>query len=1332
VLNEIVFLDELVSNIIYMRNCYSVSNAIKLLSIPVLVFLFSVVLSSKAYAVMDGDLDTTFQTSGAVSSFNSSVNVVAVQPDGKMLIGGEFTSYKGNSAPHLIRLNSGGTVDTTFALDGVGFDDYVQSIAIQDDGKIIVAGSFSSYNGVEKNDILRLNSDGSLDTTFDAGTGCDTWNNIYTMKLLDDGNILVAGSFVSFNGVNAKYLVRLSPNGSVDTTFAQEGTGLQSYVYSIGIQDDGKYVVGGQFDNYGETELPGVARLNTNGSLDTSFAPFFTNGMINTIAIQDDGKILVGGAIVYYVGNFEDYRYLSLVRLNNDGSEDLSFTTEGKFSLGLNDSNTEIHSILIQSSGKIVISGDFSQYDSDDTPYIARINTDGSLDSSFLHSSMGFNSGVYDLYSGLNGELFATGHFLSYGNATCPYVVSMDANGNIEDTFLQYPQGFNGPTSVIKIQPDGKLLVAGMFTTYKGVYSPGVVRLNNDGTIDETFSQTGSGIMFGEYIYSLAIQDDGKILIGGDIFSYAGIPTPYFLRLNSNGSLDTSFNMGTGFSYEVSNILVQSDGKILAFGYFNSYNGVEVPGSIIRLNSDGSVDTSFNPNQEIEYGTSAAIQEDGKIIVTMQSTYPAPHLETLLRLNSDGSVDTSFNIEASGFNSEVGTIIMLDNGKILIAGNYSTYGGVEALSLARLNEDGSLDTTFSQEIISPDEEAFLVLPTIQPDGKILVEKILMDTETGEFISTLLRLNTDGSLDNTFVVNFTPFGENEGFAYAYDIEIQSDGKVLMVGGFKDYQGNEDVAYIARLNIHHIPDIPSLLNVNGATNPSDLANLIPQFSALLTDTKTTDTLTKYQIQVNTNSLFTGISMWDSGVQTFSTPITSNNRTPNISYVGNALTLDGAKYYWRIRVWDSLNDPSEWSSTNTFTMASYTLNAPFGLAISPSTYSNVNSFRFTWSAGNARVKNYEYKIGNAANWTSTTVTSVNSLQAYKNGQNIVQVRSVDNAGSRSVASAISYYYDSTAPTVPTNLVATDTTFSWTAATDLHSGIYGYEYKVGDTNSWINTESTLISNQLGLTMGENTLYVRAIDKAGNKSEPASIEYTYNNQNQEIDSSDGPQMSFVREGSTSIQSDSVAVKSGESITVTIPVSEITVEGDSVSQVYIEIDGQKTLLILDTEKKVYTAQVSIPAGKTKGSKLQTNQVVEYTSGEKSVKGASIIIDPYGYVYAKSGGKETRLENAQVSLYSYINGQKDLYVFNDGTKNPQNTNSYGEYSYFVPSGKYILVIELDGYKTFTSDVFEVSNGAVEQNIEMKKKLPISVYIIGGGVLLLLCVGVLALKKKEIDY
>ena len=266
-----------------------------------------------------GVLDTSFTSRANGSQWIYTMNV---QPDGKVIIGGDFNAYNYATANRIARLNSDGTLDTDFSSNiGTGPNSYVQALAIQSDGKIIVGGNFDSYSGVPKGRILRLNDDGILDTSFNSGgAGADSF--IQQVLIQSDNKILIGGAFISYNGVQKGRIARLSSEGALDTSFNSGGVGANSYVTAMAIQSDGKIIIGGYFTSYNNTPVSRIARLNVDGTLDSSFnVGTGTDNYIVSIAIQPDGKIIIGG-------NFTSYNSTPvnrIVRLNDNGEIDTTF-----------------------------------------------------------------------------------------------------------------------------------------------------------------------------------------------------------------------------------------------------------------------------------------------------------------------------------------------------------------------------------------------------------------------------------------------------------------------------------------------------------------------------------------------------------------------------------------------------------------------------------------------------------------------------------------------------------------------------------------------------------------------------------------------------------------------------------------------------------------------------------------------------------------------------------------------------------------------------------------------------------------------------------------------
>jgi uncharacterized delta-60 repeat protein len=318
--------------------------------------------------------DNTF--SNFTNGPNSLVLSTVIQNDQKILIGGTFLTYDGISRSRLARLNWDGSIDNSFNI-GNGANNQVSTIKVQNDGKIIVGGRFTGFNGTVRSCITRLNSDGSNDNAFNVGTGfqAPTFNNpsVYTVSIQNDGKILVGGHFYQYNGVTRNHIVRLNSNGTLDATFS--GTGAGGLVMASAIQSDNKILIGGSFDSYNGTTRNKIARINSTGTIDATFNPGTgANGNIWSILVQPNGKIIIAGEFTSYNG----YQVNRIARLNSNGSLDLTFNSGGAGADGI------IYSLVLQPDGKIVIGGSQGSYNGVIGNCLARLNSNGSIDNTFV------------------------------------------------------------------------------------------------------------------------------------------------------------------------------------------------------------------------------------------------------------------------------------------------------------------------------------------------------------------------------------------------------------------------------------------------------------------------------------------------------------------------------------------------------------------------------------------------------------------------------------------------------------------------------------------------------------------------------------------------------------------------------------------------------------------------------------------------------------------------------------------------------------------------------------------------------------------------------------
>lgn len=325
-----------------------------------------------ASAIQPGMIDLSFN-SGGEGTFEE-VHSLAVQPDGKILIGGDFTEFNGVSRNRLARLLANGKLDPAFDQVGSGANATVHAMVAISDQYSLIAGAFTDYGGLSCGRMARIDEFGLPEPAF-SGVGAD--GTVHALGVLPSGQVLVAGDFASFDGQTRQRIARVSPFGVVDALFSSEN-GADGTVRALAVQADGKILIGGEFAHYDGTGRRGIARLKEDGTLDTAFNPGTgVNGSVNAIAVLPDGKILVAGTFTDYNGILRR----GLVRLNADGTLDPEFhLAPGWGVVG------EIRTLAVQPDGRILIGGDFTLDDAEglnEISSLTRLFEDGNLDPSF-------------------------------------------------------------------------------------------------------------------------------------------------------------------------------------------------------------------------------------------------------------------------------------------------------------------------------------------------------------------------------------------------------------------------------------------------------------------------------------------------------------------------------------------------------------------------------------------------------------------------------------------------------------------------------------------------------------------------------------------------------------------------------------------------------------------------------------------------------------------------------------------------------------------------------------------------------------------------------------
>ena len=409
-----------------------------------------------------GSLDYTFPQLNITPV--GSINSIAEQQDGKIIIVGNFTSINSISIPKIARLNLDGSLDMSFNTNigtGISGNYQLNKVVIQTDNKIILGGQFPTFNGVLKNSIVRLNSDGTIDNTFNTGTGFTVYSpvslsfvpgQIRDIKLKTNGQIIVSGSWSRLNNIPINSgLIQFNSSGSLDSSYNIDTT-IYGRVITFDIQNDGKTVVFmSKSTQYGLIyhERYSLRRFNTNGSIDNTFSLSNTilseeniGGNMNNFAGEylriheikclNSGKILIGGTFLNTFG----INNKNICKLNSNG------TVDNTFQGNVNSPYTEITAIEEQTDGKIIIGGKFSLYNNISTNNIVRVNSNGIFDSSFMTGtgytgqiSPGPWNIIYDIKKTLNNKILVIGNYQLYNNIGRNSISRLNLTCNLSPTF---------------------------------------------------------------------------------------------------------------------------------------------------------------------------------------------------------------------------------------------------------------------------------------------------------------------------------------------------------------------------------------------------------------------------------------------------------------------------------------------------------------------------------------------------------------------------------------------------------------------------------------------------------------------------------------------------------------------------------------------------------------------------------------------------------------------------------------------------------------------------------------------------------------------------------
>ena len=793
---------------------------------------------------VNGELDLSFGSKGKVA-IPFAARDVAIHSDGRIVVVG---SQQSTGFMAVARFLANGQIDPTFDGDGLATTDLgpgggvtgavTSSLVIQADGKIVVAGS-GGTGGQSGVAAVRYLANGSLDPTFGVQGKAIYFLNLsdaaYDLALQSDGRIVMVGQSLAVNFQQDFLVVRLLTDGKLDQSFDGDGWLTRHFLNidiasGVAVQSNGSIVVSGTIRSNGSSVGAYVTRLLSDGRTDTTFNGFGVRtenfqsrgSGSEDLFVSETGKILLAGSTL---------DSFAFVQYNADGSLDSSFGTDGKVTLfnGGPSFSGSARSISRQASGSFVVSGV-----SKGSFGLARFQSNGALDTSFGRNGLvqtDFGPSL-DEVGGIavqpNGKTVVVGQ-----SGRLMSLARYNLNGSLDASFGtggKVTLGFGDQyrqvrANSVALQSDGKVVVAGVAITVTGDSADAdflVARFLSNGALDTSFSGDGwltTESAGHEQAYSVAIQPDGKIVVGGsDNIGFA------IVRYNADGKLDTSFSgdgkrsigFGQNFiSSGISKVLVQSNGAIVGVGSVFYSNPGAQSGALaaVRLLPNGNNDLSFN-------GT-------GRLV--------------------DGS-----NIQRYAFDAALQT-----DGSILVAGgsDFRPNRGNARINMAvtKLLSSGIRDSTFGNngttEILFPDISRGTSI-AIQPNGRIVVG----GDSRGDY--AIARLNSDGSPDSSFAGDgkqTTDLGRAE--LLSADLALLPDGRILLAGSrretVRDQLDSDFVLARYRSDAEAAAAILVARNANGAIEikdqwlRDDVIEVSRTSTALVLSDKTTDSRARFTV-------------------------------------------------------------------------------------------------------------------------------------------------------------------------------------------------------------------------------------------------------------------------------------------------------------------------------------------------------------------------------------------------------------------------------------------------------------------------------------------------------
>jgi uncharacterized delta-60 repeat protein len=736
------------------------------------------------------------------SSFSDQINAMVVDAEGRIYLGGGFTSIAGVTRTRVARLLADGTVDPSWNAAGTGPNNAVQALALEADGRLLIGGSFTNIGGTARPYLARLTTTGTLDPSFvPIGSGLNSVVNALLVQ--PSGHVVVGGSFSAYSGITALRLARFDATGALDATFVGSANNT---VHALAALSDGRIAVSGAFSQLNSTSRGSPAVISADGVLDGANLGFFSSSSATQLGVgEGDAIYLVSGTSVarFPAAATADNLFLnagqaaqrgafnvqpqSLIPVGNEILYAGPFLTVGTVpTFGLTwlratggDGGPVITNPPV---GAALLEGRSATFT------VTAISPAGAL--SYVWTKVG-SSTVLSTTASL---AFASASLADAGT----YRVVVSNGAGLQEAFASLtvsPDPDSGP---------GKVRIS--FAPALNLGSPQTLRLAPDGSLriltsgpaslarlDPVTGATLASIPLtptGGSVTGFVYDSTGRIYVWGQFSALNGHATISVARFTPEGQLDASFVSPLPEVVPLYSVVPLADGRVYVTGAFTvTLSGGGTRTKAIRLGADGSIDPAFDAGASD--AKNLLVLPDGRLIGSNENAF--------FRLLPDGQPDATF---AQNSISGLHTVHRLENGDLLVGHTGSLVNGLNRPGIVRFSADGVIDPAFQLDLGSL---GFISRFAVRPDGRIVVGGVRYQNSNS--YHAVAQFLPDGRSDPDFDLGRTYFSvQSNGNTFLGSLNnllLLPDGDILVAGGFNRIDTDISRTNLVRLQGSPLP-------------------------------------------------------------------------------------------------------------------------------------------------------------------------------------------------------------------------------------------------------------------------------------------------------------------------------------------------------------------------------------------------------------------------------------------------------------------------------------------------------------------------------------------------